>query len=241
MAEFFLGVVISAIYVSRGTFSAKSIFFKKPRNPFPSETGQNTLSYFYQCFRGTIVKKALFPSWRTLSTKWFSRENFHFCCFVWTLSGKNPAGSSKNGLRWQKNNWGKLFLLRMIWFSILFSHFEQNFQVFGRKISTGVLILQSPRRDDQPPEKHFFSNKLSISNYIIILRTKSLDIQRKRIMTFRAAFNVSAGKSVWKNLCFVLVTILYICSDCDGNTFESSAKNFPLSSPNCFVRVQMND
>ena len=73
------------------------------------ETGQITLTIFYQNFPGTTVKNALFPSRLTLSTKWFSRENFHFRCFFGFLVGKLRQGCQNSSLRWQKNNWGKWF------------------------------------------------------------------------------------------------------------------------------------
>ena len=229
--------VIGAIYVSTGTFWAKSIFFKKPKKPFLSETGQNILSYFYQSFRGTIVKNALFPSWRTLSKKWFSRENFHFRCFVWTLSGKNPARSSKNGLRWQKSNWGKWFLLRMIWISILLPQIEQNFQDFGRKISTGMLILQSPPRDDQLPEKHLFFrinyqfqnilsfwgrrvwtfsekkswlSELHLTCPVAKLYEKMFFLDSSQFYTFVRTVTATHSEVRLKNLLWVLQTALYV-------------------------------
>ena len=40
---------------------------------------------------------------------------------------------------------------------------------------------------------------------------------------------------------FGLVTISHFCSDCNGNTFESSGKNSLVGSPNCLVRVQTKD
>ena len=36
-------------------------------------------------------------------------------------------------------------------------------------------------------------------------------------------------------------TILHICSDCDENTFESSAKKSPVGSPNWIVRFRVKD
>ena len=71
----------------------------------------------------------------------------------------------------------------------------------------------------------FYWNKLSISIYFRILRKKLLGNRRKKIKTFRTAFNLSAGQIVWKNVFFWFVTILHICSDCDGNTFEIRLKN----------------
>ena len=46
----------------------------------------------------------------------------------------------------------------------------------------------------------FYWNELSISIYFKILRKKILDIQRKKIKTFRTAFNMSGGQILWKNV-----------------------------------------
>ena len=83
----------------------------------------------------------------------------------------------------------------------------------------------------------FFSKKLWVSIYTRIFTTMSLDIQRKKIRTFRAALNVSVCKKGWKNVFIGLASILHICSNCDGNTLDFSAKTFLLGSPNCLVRV----
>ena len=88
---------------------------------------------------------------------------------------------------------------------------------------------------------NFYWNKLSISISFRILKKKIFKIRRKKIKTFRTAFNMPGGQIVWKNVNFGFLTILYICLNCDGNTFESSAKKSPVGCPNCLVRFQMKD
>ena len=138
------------------------------------------MSFFYQTFPGTIVKKALFPSRLIISWKWFSRGNFHFCCFLWILSGKLPAVFSKNGLSWEKNNWREWFLLRMIWFLILFSSFWTKVVkfrtiIFNRDVNTAT---SAPRWITS--RETFFSNELSLSICFRSLRTKILYNQCKK-------------------------------------------------------------
>ena len=96
--------------MSRGHLEVKTIFFKITKTPFLSETGQKTMSLFYQKSSGTIVKNALFPSRLTISTKGFSRGKVHFRCFCGFLVGKLREDCQNTSLRWQKNNWGNWFL-----------------------------------------------------------------------------------------------------------------------------------
>ena len=105
----FQGVVNGAIYVSRGTFRGESIFFQNSKQIFISELGQKYLSFPYQNVPGTTIKNGLFSCRLTHSTKLFSRETFHLRCLNWILRGKIPAELSRNGLRWQKDNWGNCF------------------------------------------------------------------------------------------------------------------------------------
>ena len=115
-------------------------------------------------------------------------------------------------------------------FRILAEIFKQNCQYCILRVE-----MNNFRKDI------FYWNKLSISNCFRILRKKILDIQRKIIKTFETAFNMSGGQIVWENVFPGFVTILHICSDSDGNTFESSAKTSSEGSPNCLIRVQMKD
>ena len=51
-----------------------------------------------------------------------------------------------------------------------------------------------------------------------------------------------SGVEIGGTRCFFgIVTILNFCLDFDGNTIESSAKNFLVGPPNCLVRVQTKD
>ena len=98
------------------------------------------------------------------------------------------------------------FPIRMIWFLILISHFEQNFYDFGGKISTGMSILQSPRRKEQHPEKHLFF-RINYQFHFILGFWGLLvwTFSEKKIRTFRTAFNASGGKIRWKMFFFGLV------------------------------------
>ena len=105
-AEIFQVAVNGAIYVSKGTFWGKSIFFQNGKQTFLSELGQKVLSFSYQKVPWTTIKKSLFSCRLTPSNKWFSRETFHFRCFFLFLVGKLRQDCQNTSLRWQKNNWG---------------------------------------------------------------------------------------------------------------------------------------
>ena len=94
-------------------------------------------------------------------------------------------------------------------------------------------ILHIPRRDEETPERYLFLEDTISLNFFYDFDEEDFGQSAKKIDTFRTAFNMSGGQNVWKNFFFGLVTILVICSDCDGNTFESSAKNSLVGSPNC--------
>ena len=69
----------------------------------------------------------------------------------------------------------------------------------------------------------------------------SWTFNEKKFRTVQTGIEVSGGKIWGTNVFFVMVLNLHNCSDCDGNTFNSSAKNCLLSFSNCPVRVQMKD
>ena len=125
----------------REPFEVKLPFLTLTKKPFFSETGQKFLSFFYQIFPATIVQNALFPSRLTLSMKWFSRENVHFCCFFGLLVGKLRQGCQNNSLRWQKNNSRKwLFTSNGLILDIVISHSTKLFgfwlKISNRDVST---------------------------------------------------------------------------------------------------------
>ena len=127
----------------------------------------------------------------------------------------------------------------MIWFLILFSSFWTKVLrfrpiIFNRDVQTAI----SAPRWTTSGETSFFWNKLSVSYYSRIFRTKILDIQRKKNQDFQNCIErVRRQNRMKKMFFFGLVSISHNCADCDGNTFEFSAKTFPLGSPNCLVRV----
>ena len=174
--------------------------------------------------------------------KWFSLENLRFRRFNWILRGKFPAELSKKGLRWQKNNWGKWFSTsidlileivmshRTIFFRILAESFKQGCQYCILRVEMNIF-----RKDN------FYWNKLSISISFTILRKKILDIQRKKSRLSELHLICPEAKLYEKMFFSAFDTILHICSDCDENTFESSAKKSPMGSPNCLVRFRMKD
>ena len=87
-------------------------------------------------------------------------------------------------------------------------------------------------------ETSFFWKKLSFSFYFRILRKKNLDIQRGKSELHLTCLESKIGGT---RCFFGIVTILNFCLDFDGNTIESSAKNFLVGPPNCLVRVQTKD
>ena len=79
LAKIFQGDVNSAVATCpEEDLEVNLISFKITKTHFLSETGQKTLSFFYQIFPGSLVKNALFPSRLTLSRKLFFSENFLF-------------------------------------------------------------------------------------------------------------------------------------------------------------------
>ena len=176
----FRRVVQSALYVSRGHLELKLIFFNSSKTTFFRKLGEK-ICHFSTKYFPKFVKNAVFPSRLALSRKWLSQENFPFCCFVCILSEKIPAELSKNGLRWQKNNWGKWFFnSNDLILNIGFVTLNKIFTISAGKIQQGCQCCNlRVEKKTTSGETSFFSNKLSISFYFRILRTISLDIQRK--------------------------------------------------------------
>ena len=168
--------------------------------------------------------------------------NILFRCFFGFLAGKLHEGCQNISLRRQKSNWGKWFFISShLILDIVISHWTQHFGLWLKFLKRDVNTAFSASGLNSLRKNIVFWNKPSISIYFRILRTKSLDIQQKKISIFKTAFNLSGGKIGRKNVFFGIFTILNICSDCDGNTFESSAKKFLVDSPNCLVLVQKKD
>ena len=93
-------------------------------------------------------------------------------------------------------------------------------------------ILHPPRRDEELPENIFFWKKLSVSISFRILRKKNLDNHQKISRPSDLHLTCPEAK-MYEKFFFGLVTILQVCSDCDGNTFESSGESSHVGSPNC--------
>ena len=103
-------------------------------------------------------------------------------------------------------------------------------------------ILHSPRRDEHLPQGYLLLEQTINFNLFYDFTEEDFGHSAKKINTFRTAFNLSGGQTVWKNVFFCgFDTILHICSDCDESTFESSAKKSPMGSPNCLVHFRMKD
>ena len=234
MAELFQGVVNGAIYVSRGTFRGESIFFQNSKQIFFSELGQKSLSFPYQNVPGTTIKNGLFSCRLTQSMKWFSLENLRFRRFNWILRGKTPAEMSKKGLQWQKNNWGKWFSTSIdLILEIVMSHRTNFFRILAESFKQGCQYCILRVEMNIFRKDIFYWNKLSISIYFTILRKKILDIQRKKSRLSELHLICPEAKLYEKMFFSGFDTVLHICSDCDENTFESSAKKSPVGSPNC--------
>ena len=80
----------------------------------------------------------------------------------------------------------------------------------------------------------FFSNKLSIWIYFRVWGLRFCTFSAKKSGSSELHLTCPEAKL----FLFVLVLFLHICSDCNGKTFESSAKSSLVGSPNCLVRVQ---
>ena len=150
----------------RGNISKKIYFFLEYSRKifFSSETGQKMLSFLNQKVSWVILKTALFLSRRTIWLKGFCLENVNFRSFFGLWARKFRQSYQEIGLRWQNNNWGKWFSLRLIWFSKFFSHFDQKFSDFG--FSGKMSILPFPPQDEQLPETHFRFKKTESRNLI---------------------------------------------------------------------------
>ena len=126
----------------------------------------------------------------------------------------------------------------MIWFLILSSSLGTEFLrirpiIFNRDVHTAI----SASRWTTSGKTSFFRRNYGFQYILGFSRLWVWTFSEKKIRTFRAALNVSVCKKGWKNVFIGLASILHICSNCDGNTLDFSAKTFLLGSPNCLVRV----
>ena len=72
-------------------FEVKVFFFKIAKISFSRNLGKNLCPFPSKKTPGTTIKNGLFSCRLTHAMKWFSRENFRFCRFIWILRGKTPA------------------------------------------------------------------------------------------------------------------------------------------------------
>ena len=138
--------------------------------------------------------------------KWFSQENFHFCWFVCILSEKIPAELSKNGLRWQKNNWGKWFsnsndLILDIDFSLWTKLLRFRRENFNRDVNTAISASKRTTSGETPFFRINYQFHFILGFWGLLVWTFS----EKKIRTFRTAFNASGGKFDEKMFFFGLV------------------------------------
>ena len=138
------------------------------------------MSHFYQIFPGTIVKKAWFPSRLTLSTKCFSRENFHFHCFFEILVEKLRQGCQNKSLRWQNNSWGKWFFFKGFDFWYCYLTLNKIFWILSENYKQGCQNCILCVEMNKFRKNIFFWKKLSVSISFRLLRKKNLDIQREK-------------------------------------------------------------
>ena len=162
-------------------FEVKLNLFRIPKEPFLSETGQQIFVIFLPKFSRNDYQKNLVP---------FQTNTFNEVIFSGKLSILLVSSD------FERENSGSVFkkqctlteeLLRKVVFTSkdlildnVFSLWTKLLgfwpQFFNRNVNTAI----SASRWSTSGEKTFFSKKLSILYYIIIFRTKSLDIQLKK-------------------------------------------------------------
>ena len=149
-----------------------------------------------------VVENALFPTRLTLSMEWFSRYNFHFFCFFGIWAEKIWQVCQNNSLRWQSNNSRKWsFTWTGLIFDIVFSLWRKLFG-FGPNFSTRMSILNSPRPDEQLPEKHLFLEWNISFRLFWLLEEENFGQSAKKIRTVQTGFEVSGGKNGGKSVFF---------------------------------------
>ena len=112
-------------------------------------------------------------------------------------------------------------------------HIEQIFWILAESFKEGCqyCILRVEMKNFR--KDIFFWKIPSVSISFRILRKKDLDIHQKVSRPSGLHLTCPESKMYEKMFFFGLVTILHVCSDCDGNKFKSSTKNFLVGSPNC--------
>ena len=103
-------------------------------------------------------------------------------------------------------------------------------------------ILHSPRRGWTASGKiSFFGINHQFQFILGFWERRVWTFNKKRSAFSKLHLTCPEAKLDEKMFFFGIFTILNICSDCDGNTFESSAKKFLVDSPNCLVLIQKKD
>ena len=202
MAEFFPGVVNSVIYVSRGTTRGKGAYFEKSKESFLSDLGKKISPFPTKKFPERLSKPIFSLPDQNLERTDFFWKTLVSAGFFGFWAGKFRQGCETNSPRWQNNNWGKWFSLRMIIFFKLFSNFEQNFSSFGRKNWWKMSILYSQRRDDQIPEKYLFLGINWKFQFILGFRSSRMKTisGNQSARTFEIANNASRGTARGQNV-----------------------------------------
>ena len=242
LTKIFQGDVNSAVATSpEEDLEVNLISFKITKTPFLSETGQKTLSFFYQIFPGSLVKNALFPSRLTFSRKWFSRKTF---ILVFCLDFERET-SGRVVTKWstlpEEQLRKVLFTSSDLIFDIVFSLWTTFLgfwpKIFNRDVSTAI----SASRWTTCGEASFFRINYHFYFNLGVWGLQVWTISEKESGLSELHLTCPEEKLNEKLFLFDLVLILDICSDWNGKIIESSAQNSLVGSRNCLVWVQTKD
>ena len=143
--------------------------------------------------------------------KWSFRESFQFCGFFCVLSGKIPAGLSKNCLRWQKKIEENGFYFEWFdsWYCFLtlnkpFRFLAENFQQGCQFCNLRVEVINFLRNI-------FYSNKLSISIFVAFWGRSVWTISEKKSGVSDLHLTCPESKLDEQKFFFGLLTFLHKC------------------------------
>ena len=185
MADFFQGVLNSAIYVPRGRFGGKNFFSKKPRQ---FSFGNRAVNFvvFLQKFSRNDIQKCLVPfKTNTCNQAIISGETFFFVVLFGFWGGKYRQGCQKTVYvdRRKMEESGFYFERFDSWYCFL--TLNKTFRISVEKFQQGCQYCNLRVEMNNLRRNIFFLSKLSVSIYLRIFRTTSLDVQRKKNQDFQ--------------------------------------------------------
>ena len=152
-------------------------------------------------------------------------EKRSFSFFFGFLLEKLMQGCQNNTPRWQKNKWGKWFFTSNdLICDIIISHWTKLFGFWLKYLNKVVNTAIFASRFSTSEETFFFRINYQFQ---FILAFWGIRVWKfSESISGLSEMHLTCSESNFKEKMFFFGTVisLHICSDCDANTFESSAK-----------------